>query len=108
MPSKGKQARQRQKQYFEDAIQRRRSLLVEKGVDKDRIPKDPHLKHLLAELRKTQRRLGAVRALEKQKEDLALRKQQKLEAADAEPPPEAPPEESKKQAKKASKKKQAP
>jgi len=105
MPSQGKQARQRQKKYFEEAIQRRRGLLVEKGVDKDRIPKDPHLKHLRAELRKTQKRLSALKALDKQDEDLALRKKQKLEAA-AEPPPAPPPEESKKQSKKAAKKKE--
>lgn len=80
MPSESKQARETQKQYYQGAIDSRRNLLVERGVGKDRIPKDPHLKHLQAKLRKTTKRLAALAALEKQKEEMILRKQQKLEA----------------------------
>ena len=85
MPSESKQARETQKRRYQGAIESRRNLLVERGVEKDRIPKDPHLKHLRAKLRKTSKRLAALAALEKQKEDMALRKQQKLEAKTEEP-----------------------
>ena len=103
MPSESKQARETQREYYQGAIERRRSLLVESGVDKARIPKDPYLKHLRAELRKTTKRISALKALEKQKQALTLRKQQKLEANTSEKPEDSP-EESKKKQKKAKKK----
>lgn len=108
MSSESKQARQAQKEYYQGAIERRRSLLVEKGIDRARIPKDPYLKHLRAELRKTTKRISALMALEKQKQALALRKQQKLEAKTAEKPEDSPEESQKKQkeAKKKEKKKE--
>ena len=102
MPSESKQARETQKQTYQGAIDSRRNLLVERGVEKDRIPKDPHLKHLQAKLRKTSKRLAALAALEKQKEDMALRKQQKLEAKPEKP--EESPEKGKKKEKKTKKK----
>ena len=103
MPSNAQQARETQKEYYERAIEKRRSLLVEKGVDKARIPKDPHLKHLQAKLRKTMMRLRTVETLKKQKEEMAIRKQQKLEAKTAKPS-EGAPEESKTKSKKEKKK----
>ena len=103
MPSESKQTRETQKQTYQGAIESRRNLLVERGVDKVRIPKDPHLKHLQAKLRKTTKRLNALAALEKQKEEMALRKQQKLEAKTEEKPADSP-EEGKKKEKKAKKK----
>lgn len=103
MPSESKQARERQKEYYQGAVRKRRDLLVERGVDKDRIPKDPHLKHLQAELRKTVKRLGTLKALEKKKEEMALRKQRKLEAKTEEQPAESP-KQSKKEQKKDKKK----
>lgn len=105
MPSESKQARETQKQYYQGAIQNRRNLLVEKGVDKDRIPKDPHLKHLQAKLRKTMERLSALTALEKKKEEMALRKQQKLEAKAEEKPADSPKEGKKKEKKEKKEKK---
>jgi hypothetical protein len=108
MPSESKQARETQKKTIERAIQSRRNLLAEGGVEQDRILKDPHLKHLQAKMRKTLRRLGTVEAMEKKQEEMALRKQQKLEASKAEPDqrPEEPPKEGKKKQKKAKKKEQ--
>ena len=103
MPSESKQARDAQKQQCQGAIESRRNLLVERGVDKDRIPMDPHLKHLRAKLRKTTKRLNALAALERQKEEMTLRKQQKLEAKTEEQPAD-PPEQGKKKAEKAKKK----
>lgn len=106
MPSESKQARETQKQHYQGAIESRRNLLVERGVERDRIPKDPHLKHLRAKLRKTTKRLSALAALEKQKEEMILRKQQKLEAKTEEKPedtPEDTPEQGKKKEKKAKK-----
>ncbi len=102
MPSESKQARETQKQTCQAAINTRRNLLVERGVERDRIPKDPHLKHLQAKLRKTTKRLTALADLEKQKEEMALRKQQKLEGK-TEKPADAP-EQGKKKEKKAKKK----
>ena len=103
MPSQSKKARETQKEYYQGAVRRRRNLLVERGVEKDRIQKDPHLKHLQAELRKTTKRLGTLKALEKKEEELALRKQQKLEAKTEKQPAESP-KESKKEQKKPQKK----
>ncbi len=103
MPSESKQARETQKQSYQGAIETRRSLLAERGVDKARVSKDPHLKHLQAKLRKTTKRLAALAALEKKREEMALRKQQKLEAKTEENPADSP-EEGKKKQKKAEKK----
>jgi hypothetical protein len=99
MPSQARSVRETQKNKYERAIEGRRNLLMERGVDKDRIRKDPHLKHLQAKLRRTVKRIGAVQALEKQKEELALRKQKKLEARSADKP-EGSAEEGKKKPKK--------
>jgi hypothetical protein len=85
MPSKLRSVRETQKKSYEAAIEKRRGLLIERGIDKDGIRKDPHLKRLQAALRKTLMRLRAVEALEKQEEALALRKQQKLEKKTAKP-----------------------
>jgi hypothetical protein len=99
MPSESRQARETQKQIYQGAIESRRKLLVDRGVEKDRIPKDPHLKHLQARLRKTTRRLNALSALEKQKEEMTLRKQQKLEAKTEEKPADSPEQGKKKEEK---------
>jgi hypothetical protein len=106
MPSNARSVRETQEKYYESAIESRRNLLIERGVDKDRIRKDPHLKHLQARLRKTAKRIGAIQALEKQKEELALRKQKKLEAKTAEKP-EGSAEEGKKKPKKKKKKEES-
>jgi hypothetical protein len=99
MPSESKQARETQKQTYQGAIESRRNLLVERGVDKVRILKDPHLKRLQAKLRKTTKRLNALAVLETQKEEMALRKQQKLEAKTEGKPADSP-EQGKKKGKK--------
>jgi hypothetical protein len=103
MPSESRQARETQKQYYEGAIETRRNLLAERGVDKDRIPTDPQLKHLQAKLRKTNKRLTALAALEKKKEDMAVQKQQKLEAKKAAKSGDSP-DQGKKKEKKSKKK----
>ena len=90
MPSESKQTRETQKQTYQGAVESRRSLLVERGVDKVRIQKDPHLRHLQAKLRKTTKRLNALATLEKQKEEMALRKQKKLEAKTEEKAADSP------------------
>ncbi len=105
MPSESKQARESQKQQFQVAIEARRNLLAEKGMDKDRIAKDPRLKHLQAKLRKTTKRLSVLASLEKKKEDMALAKQQKLEAKAAGKTEEAPKQGKKKQKKEKKEKK---
>ena len=106
MPSKARSVRETQETYYESAIESRRALLIERGMDKDRIRKDPHLKHLQAGLRRTAKRIGAIQALEKQKEELALRKKEKLEGKTADKP-EGSAEESKKKPKKKKKKEES-
>ena len=103
MASKAQGVRETQKGYYEVTIERRRNLLIEKGVDKARIKKDPYLRHLRARLRQTNKGLSTLQALENQKEALVLRKKEKLEAKTAEQP-SGPPEEHKKTPKKAKKK----
>jgi len=105
MPSKVRSVRETQKNQVESAIERRRNLLIDRGVDKARVRKDPYLRHLQAALRQTRKRLGALEALEKQKEALALRKE-KLAEEPAEKPPEPPPAEKKKKTEKTKKKEQ--
>jgi len=106
MPSEARSVRETQKSKYERAIESRRNLLMERGTDKDQIRKDPHLKHLQAKLRRTAKRIEALQTLEKQKEELALRKQKKLEAKTAEKP-EGSAEEGKKKTKKKKKKEEA-
>lgn len=103
MASKARGVRETQKGYYEVTIERRRKLLIEKGVDKARIKKDPYLRHLRARLRQTNKGLSTLQALKNQQEALVLRKKQKLEAKTAEPPSGSP-EENKKAPKKAKKK----
>ena len=104
MASKAQGVRETQKGYYEGTIEKRRDLLIEKGVDKALIQKDPYLKHLRAKLRQTNKRLSTIQALENQKEALVLRKKQKLEAKTTEQPSGSP-KENKKAPKKAKKKK---
>jgi hypothetical protein len=107
MSSESKQSREAQKAAYQRAIQSRRNLLVERGVDKERIPKDARLRHLRAELRRTMRRVRALQALERKKEEMALLKAQKLQAKQEETPADLP-EESKKKEKKEKKKEKKP
>ncbi len=104
MPSESKQARETQKQRVQAAIEARRNLLAEKGVDKDRVARDPRLKHLQAKLRKSSKRLSVLASLEKKQEDMALAKQRKREAKTADTAEEAPKEGKKKQKKEKKKK----
>ena len=96
MPSKVRGVRESQKDYYVAAIEKRRSLLIDKGVDMARIRKDPQLKPLQARLRQAIRRLGALKSIEKQTEALALRKAQRLEGKPAEQPSGGPDESEKK------------
>jgi hypothetical protein len=79
MPSNKRPTRESQKAHDEQAIAKRLALLKEKGLAPDKIRKDPYLKHLKANFRKTISRLEAIDAIDKQKEALAIRKQKKAE-----------------------------
>lgn len=81
MPSNKKACRESQKGRDEQAIARRIALLKEQGATAERIQKDPHLRHLKADLRRTHTRLRSIAALEKQAESLALRKVQRAQEA---------------------------
>jgi hypothetical protein len=105
MPSKSKQVREAQMSSCETAIRRRREHLQQKGLEESVIQKDPHLEHLKAKLRKTQRRLGAIQKVAAKNEELALRKKEKAakklrEQTAGEPPPPSDPSSKKKKTKK--------
>lgn len=76
MPSKGRGARELQRDYYQTAIQQRLALLREKGLEDTVIQKDRRLTHLKAELRRTNSRLLRISRIEKQNEALALRKEE--------------------------------
>jgi len=76
MPSEGRTARESQRHFYETAISRRLAVLREKGLEEAITQKDRYLRHLKAELRRTNSRLFRISQIEKQNEDLALRKEQ--------------------------------
>jgi len=85
MPSNTKSARESQKALLETAIAERRDALKQKGLDGEKVRKDPRLKQLLAKLRQIQRALVAIQAKVKKNEDLARRKKEKAEQKADEP-----------------------
>ena len=99
MPSNSKSVRELQKKHYETAVQNRLAVLKEKGMASAAIQKDTRLKQLRAKVRKIQKALAAISAIEKKNEELALRKKEKAERK---------PEEEEKGKKKGKGKKSAP
>jgi hypothetical protein len=79
MGSKQKQTRQLQKEKFELLLTRRKALLEEKGIEKQKIIKDKVVEHLQAEINKTVRAIASINAREKVIEKLKLQKQKHAE-----------------------------
>ena len=65
MGSKRKQTRELQKERIEQQLAKRRALLVEKGIDAQKIAKDKVVEHLLAEINKTVKAINSINAREK-------------------------------------------
>jgi hypothetical protein len=86
MGSKQKQTRQLQKERFEQLLAKRNALLVEKGIEKQKIAKDKGVKHLQAEINRTVRAIDAINAREKVIEKARLQKQKNAEKVKADKP----------------------
>jgi len=86
MGSRQKQTRELQKERLEKQLAKRKALLVEKGVNAQKIAKDKGVEHLQAEINKTVRALDAINAREKVLEKAKLQKQQNAEKAKTEKP----------------------
>ena len=74
MPSEERTAREAQKRDNEKALAQRIAILKERGLDDDAMRKDSRLRHLRAELRRTNRRLSRISQIENQNATLASRK----------------------------------
>ncbi len=81
MPSKSKEARLDQRSQLEDKLNQRLAELRDKGEEASRIPQDPKVKMLRADLRKTTERLKAIEAKGKKADELAERKAAKASAS---------------------------
>ena len=80
MPSKTKEARLEQKQYFEKKLAERLTLLGEKGLEPRQITRDAGVKKLRAQIRKTNDRLKVIEGLEQRSEEMLRSKEEKAAA----------------------------
>lgn len=76
--SESRSARSRQKERVEGAFNKRKALLEEKGVAGKEIYKDTLLRKLKADLRKANRRLAAIDAIETRAEKPAEKGQKEI------------------------------
>ena len=77
MPSKTREARVDQKVYLESMLSQRLAVLTEKGYKSDQLTRDPKIRKLRAQLRKTSNRLEVISAKEKKIEEMAKVKVEK-------------------------------
>jgi len=80
MSVKQKQARERQKAYYDQQLRDRLAFLSEKGITADRADKDPIVRKLKADVRAAAGRLRVIAAHEKKTEELAKMKAEKAAA----------------------------
>lgn len=98
MASESKETRLKQKATLEAKLQKRLTLLAEKGLDEKKIARNVLVKQLKAKLKTTAVRLRAIAANVKRTEDLAAMKAERLAKPKEEAPkakkaaPEPPPE----------------
>ena len=83
MGSKQKQTRQLQKERFEQQLAKRIALLLEKGIERQKIAKDKVIKHLQAEINRTVKAIDSISAREKLIEKAKIQKQKNAEKAKA-------------------------
>ena len=86
MPSEGRAARESQRRDYESILTQRLAMLKEKGLEDEIIQKDRRIRHLRAELRRTNRRLFRISQIEKQNERLASRNGHLQDKEQATPP----------------------
>lgn len=77
MPSKTREARVDQKVSLESELSQRLADLTEKGRKSDKLTRDPKVRKLRAQLRKTTNRLEVIAAKEKKIEEMAKAKAEK-------------------------------
>ena len=65
---------ERRKRDDEQALSKRLAELQGRGLEKDKIEKDPRLRHLRAKIRQAKRRLAAIAGIENRMKTAALRK----------------------------------
>lgn len=80
MPSKTKAARLQQKTNLEITLNHHLAKLAENGLEPSKISKDPKVKMLRAEMRKTTARLQVISTMEKKREDMVKKKAEKAAA----------------------------
>ena len=85
MGSNKKQTRLLQKAKFEKLLAKRKTLLLEMGVQEDKLKKDKVVKHLQAELNRTNSAIVSIDAREKVIEKEKIKKQKLLEEKAAKP-----------------------
>ena len=80
MASKSKEAREGQKDYWENKLNQRLAVLADRGLQPQRIAKDATVRKIRAKIRTSNARLKAVVLLEKKVEELASIKSEKMAA----------------------------
>ena len=79
MGSNKKQTRLLQKEKFEQLLAERKTLLLGKGVDGQKLKKDKVVRHLQAEINKTVKAIAAIDARDKLIEKARIQKQKNAE-----------------------------
>jgi hypothetical protein len=80
MGSKTKQTREEQKIHWETKLKQRLSVLAEKGMESEKVAKDPGVRKIRAKIRQTQGRLKAIADSEKKANELSRIKAEKTAA----------------------------
>lgn len=78
MGSKTKQTREGQKTYWETKLNQRISVLAEKGMESEKIAKDPGVRNIRAKIRQAQGRLKVIADSEKKAEEISRDKAEKM------------------------------
>jgi hypothetical protein len=77
MRSKSEAARETQREYWQNKLNQRLSVLAEKDLESSKIIKDATVRKIRAKIRETDGRLKAIAGLDKKKEDMARLKAEK-------------------------------
>jgi hypothetical protein len=77
MASKSKEAREGQKEYWGNKLNKWLSFLAEKGFEPEKIAKDTTVRKIRAKIRETESRLKTIAGVEKKTEEMAKIKAQK-------------------------------
>jgi hypothetical protein len=78
MASKDKEVRLAQRTHWENKLNQRLSALADKGLEPQRIAKDPAVRSIRGKIRKTEARLAAIADLEKKVDQMARIRAEKV------------------------------